>query len=213
MISTKVIQGELVERIQQLVGYRLYQYNTPQGDRPAVFQSNAFYGKKTPSSKMPYIAVDFLQIMNPFHRELYEGYRDENDWLIAETKIMQFTIRVYGSGEHDTLSIASELSSRLKMGRNRDYFKKEHDVGLYSVSNPTSTSQMIGDEFRDMSSFSISFSYIEEVVDNEDAYEITRVDIDTLNPFNPKTPTPAGLYEGVDDESPLPVDTGVITKN
>jgi len=212
VISYKNIQGELVERIRKLVGYRLYQYVTPDGNSPAVFKSNAFYGKKTPSSKMPYIAVDFLQTVNPFHQELFEGWI-EDEWVIAETKIMQFTIRVYGSGEDDTLSIASELSSRLKMTKNRDYFKHTHQVGLYNISNPTGTSVRIGDEYRDLASFTISFSYIEKIVDNEDNYEISQVHLDTENPFNPPTDTPAGLYRGIDDSDPLGVDTGLIKKN
>lgn len=184
MISYKTIQGELVERTSKLVGSRLYKYTTPEGERPAVFQSNAFYGKKVPSAKMPYIAVDFLQIQNPFHHELYEGWKDEK-WVLAETKIMQFTIRVYGSGEHDTLSISSELASKLKMGKNRDYFKTEFGVGFYDITNPRATSLRIGDEYRDMSSFTISFSYIEEIVDEEDNYEISSVVIDTENSLQP----------------------------
>ncbi len=218
-LSPKFIQGELVRKTQELVGYRLYNFPPPNAF-PAVFKSNAFEGSSTPSPRMPYIAIDFLTTLNPFYQEKFEGrFLDENDqevYGILETKIMQFVIKVYGSGEDDTISIASELSSRLKMNKNRNWFI-QFEVGLYGMTNPTPSSIRLNDEYRDVTSFTVSFSYVERYIDNElDNYAIEQVNIDTYNPDNGSVydlPYPAGLDHFPDDPAPMQVETGDLPQS
>jgi len=201
--SPKQIQGELVKRIKQLVGNRLYQY--PNGEA-AVVKSNAFE-KSAPSPKMPYIAVDFLQTITPYYDTKFEGWKNDTDYSIIETKIMQFIIRVYGSGEDDTLSIASELATRMKMTNNNDYFDLNFNVQIYNVTNPVTSSIRTTDEYRDIATFNMSFAYAEEYIEQEDDYyKILSVNIDTSENKDPDGK--AGLYDGIDDPDPLQIETG-----
>lgn len=211
VLSPKMIQGELVRKISSLVGSRIYNY--PDGT-PAVFKSSSFNSKTPPSPKMPYVAVDYLTTLNPFHQEKYEGWlvKDGVEYYgILETKIMQFVIKVYGSADDDTINIASEISSRLKMSKHRDWFR-QFEVGLYSLSNPTPSNILISNEYRDVTSLTVSLSYVERYLDSEpDDYVITEVNINTYNPDN--EPTPAGLEHYQDDPEPLKVETGDLPQS
>lgn len=206
-ISPKFVQGKLVTKVQELVKGKIWEY--PNGI-PAVFKSNAFYGKTPPSPEMPYIAIDFFQTLNPFQDVKFEGWISETEYAVLETKIMQFTITVYGSGEDDTLQIASELSTKLKASYNRDYFI-QFETGLYSITNPVTSSTRLSDQYRDVSSFTIGLSYVDRVIDEVGGGSITSVNIDTDLHKDPDGK--GGLYRGFDDNDPLDIQTGDMPEN
>lgn len=220
-ISPKSIQGKLVKKIQGLVKGKIWEY--PDGT-PAVLKANSFRGSSPPSPKTPFISVDFLQTLNPFLTPLFEGWVNaselgldvpegvEDVFMLIETKVMQFTVTAYGSGQDDTLQIISELSSRLKMSHNRDYFK-EFEVNFYDSTKPTPANIRLGDEYQDSTTFTISFSYAERVFDLDGSGYFTVVNINTdsfkdsrgfggIYKSNPNT------LENPSEEIPLPMVTG-----
>ena len=222
-ISPKYIQGKLVTKLQDLAKGKIWEY--PNGT-PAVLKANAFNSKTPPSPKMPFITVDFLQTLNPFLTPLFEGWVSatemgvevdegvEDVFMLIETKVMQFTVTAYGSGQDDTLQIISEISSRLKMSHHRDYFK-QYEVNFYDSTKPIPASLRLSDEYQDATTFTISFSYADRVFDLDGSGYFTTVNIDTdavkdekgfggIYKTNPK------ILENPSEEIPLPIQTGDI---
>lgn len=206
-ISPKNIQGKLVTKVQELVKGEIWEYSN---GNPAVFKSNAFNNKTPPSPKMPYISIDFAQTQVPFLDVKYEGWLSDTEYGVLESKIMQFVITVYGSGGDDTLHISSSLATRLKASYNRDYFH-QLEVGLYNVTNPVTSNLRLSDQYRDVSSFTLSLSYVDRVIDTVGGGCITSVNIDTETYKDEEGE--GGLYKGLDDTSPIPIQTGDIPEN
>lgn len=179
-LSPKFIQGKLVTKVQELVKGKIWEY---EDGTPAVFKSNAFRNKTPPSPEMPYIEIDFMQTLVPFNDILSEGWMDGEDfgetgdvYVTLQSKIMQFNIKVYGSGDDDTLEIASDLSLKFKSSYHRDYFY-QYEVGVYSISNPITSSLRLTNQYRDVASFTLSLSYVDRVIDLEGAGVISSAEI------------------------------------
>lgn len=213
-LSPKFIQGKLIFKIAELAKGSIWEY--PSG-QPAVFESKAFTGKTPPSPKMPYIAVDILPTLVPFNDLKYEGWVDgaefgstEEVYVTLQSKVMQFSVTVYGSEDDDTSQIASDISLKLKSSYHRQYFL-QYEVGLYSISNPVTSDLRLTDQYRDATTFTISLSYTDRVIDEIGGGSITSVNIDTDLHKDPDGL--GGLYRGLGDDNPIPIQTGDIPEN
>lgn len=196
-ISNRQIQKELVKFIQNKVGHYLYQYSN---GTPAVLLANG----KNPTPKYPFITVDKAPTFKPYNHKVREGWLNEDDYGIEQLKILQFTVNVYGGGEHDIGQIAEELCDRLKMTSGINYMQK-FETHFYEITNPLFTTPLLNDEYREVYSFVVKYSVYDQTVDTENGGEITAVEVDT-------TDDEGGLYRGFDDDEPLEIDTGLITK-
>jgi hypothetical protein len=209
-INARDIQKELVKLTGDLVGSLIYNY--PSGQE-AVFLSGAFNSKTPPSPKYPYIAIDSGTPVTPYQHKLKEGWIEDPDaditlgYYVQQTRVLPYTITVYGDGNIDLISISNELALRLKRSKNIEYMK-EFEAFYYQITNPLRTSILVSDEYKEIVTFTVSYTVTDFVVDIEGDGIISKVEVDTE--VHKDEDGRAGLYDAPDDTTPLHIQTGLI---
>lgn len=164
------IQSALIKVISKEVGGKLWAYDN---GTPAVFKAKAFRSKTPPTPRYPYASVDKANVNTPFHSPLFEGWI-EDEYGVAETRVVAFTVTFYGDGSDDILSIAKSLTSRLKMQRVINDLV-ESGAFLYSVSQPVFSDTRIVDEYLEIAQITVSYSITDVELDPEGSGQISMI--------------------------------------
>lgn len=201
-VDIRGIEKALIKTIRQFIGSKLSTYGTGTNAKPSVIRSRLFSQgneKTTPTfPDYPYVSVDYTRLSDEGY-ELSERFYDENDNYVYRThKIASYSIRFFGTSEDDVMSLCNEMHMLLEVDGVREMIHNlsPTEARVRSKTDPVFVASVMEDKYREVASFDLILSVIDEVVVlAADAPPIENVVIDTTVPQE-------GIQGGIYDTDP-----------
>lgn len=155
----------------------------------------------------PYASVDYTRISDEGF-ELSERFHDEdNNYVYRTHKLASYSIRFFGTSEHDVMSICNKMHMMLETDGIRAMIStlSPTEARVRSKTDPVFVASAMEDKFREVASFDIMLAVLDEIIIPEgiDGSEyIENVVLDTTVPQNG---VQGGLYKDLDEPPVLDV--------
>lgn len=194
-----------------VTGYAAIRQTYQQG-KAAVIRSRLYStGSSTetpPFPDYPYASVDYTRITDEGY-ELTERYFDENDNYIYRThKLASYSIKFFGTSKDDILGICNKMHMMLEVDgiRGMIHTLSPTEARIRSKSDPVFVASAMEDKYREVASFDLILSVLDEVIippDQDGSEYIENVILDTTVP---QQGIQGGIFKDPDTNPDLHVD-------